>query len=324
MMHDESDVWNDGLSVLFTSFWGWDPKTWGTVGWTGKRGLTRRSNLLKKLSNPFIVVCYVTSNKSYIDPDLKGMLAGFYLVSHETGDRDDFTHPIHHGRDISKWRHSLRALRAFSYLPEYRISVADLDPTMLARARSISGMAEILTDSAIVNRLREIPYSEVDVYKSPTSTSDTIENTARQGLVKAGPASAEGYVVAGGSQLTQRELYVLRLDGDIDAYLGRPANGRYIIKVGLSASPDMRRQAFQKAMPRGAFEWKIERTTRGEGMVIYSSYAIAVRGEYAMKQHLAQHAEWLGGEFYLASQEVIKSAWALGCAASKHAEVWLQ
>ena len=37
------------------------------------------------------------------------MIAGFYLVSHETGDRDEFTDPIHHGRDSEKWRHSLKA-----------------------------------------------------------------------------------------------------------------------------------------------------------------------------------------------------------------------
>ena len=88
-----NDIWDRGYSVLFTSFWNWTPETWGTVGWTGVRGLTRRSNLLAQLTDPFITVCYITSNQTYIDRALKGKIAGFYLVSHESGDRDEFTHP---------------------------------------------------------------------------------------------------------------------------------------------------------------------------------------------------------------------------------------
>lgn len=115
------DFWTSETSVFFTSFWVWSPETWATVGWSNEKGLSRRNNLLKELSDPFIAVCYVTKSggPNSIDPDLRGRLAGYYLVSHETGDRDQFTHPIHHDRFPEKWWHSVRALRAFSYLPEY-------------------------------------------------------------------------------------------------------------------------------------------------------------------------------------------------------------
>ena len=312
------DLWDQGYSVLFTSFWGWSPETWGTVGWTGDRGLARRRNLLAQLTDPFITVCYVTSNKSYIDPDLKGKIAGFYLVRHETGDRDEFTHPIHHARDVEKWRHSLRALRAFSYLPEHRLDVTDLDPGLLARARSVSAMGEVLTDPDQIRLLRETPWIEVEVF-APNSDSSLDSETKHgsRGLVPAGPASTEGYAVANGTQWTPRELYILRLAGDIDAYLGRPAEGRVIIKVGLSASPDMRRQSIQKAMPRGTFHWKIDRTTGTCGLPFCPSHTVAVKGEDAMKRHLAKHAEWLGGEFYLAREEDIEAAWQFGCQAAE-------
>lgn len=310
------DIWDRGYSVLFTSFWGWSPGTWGTVGWSGERGLTRRSNLLAKLTDPFITVCYVTSNRSDIDPALKGKIGGFYLVSHETGDRDEFTHPIHHSRDPGKWRHSLRALRAFSYLPEHRLHVTDLDPGILARARSVSAMGEVLTDPAQIKLLRDTPWMEVDVYQ-PASTLAVESRTkgGLRGMVQAGPASNNGYVVAAGSQWTPRELYILRLDGDANAYLGQEASGRLIVKVGLAASPDMRRQAFQKAMPRGAFNWVVHRTTSGCGLGHCPSHAVAVKGEDAMKRHLAAHADWLGGEFYLATEADIEAAWQFGCQA---------
>lgn len=312
-----SDIWDRGYSVLFTSFWGWSPETWGTIGWTGERGLTRRSNLLAQLTDPFITVCYVTSNKTDIDPDLKGKIAGFYLVSHETGDRDEFTHPIHHGRNVEKWRHSLRATRAFSYLPERRLDVAALDPGLLARARSVSAMGEVLTDHDQMKLLRQTPWIEVEIYTAATrlQTGAVVQDGSR-GMVRAGPANGEGYVVAGGSQWTPRELYILRLEGDIDAYLGRPSEGKAIIKVGLSASPDMRRQGIQKSMPRGAFKWKLHRTTASSGLPVCANHAVAVQGEDAMKRHLASHAEWLGGEYYLATEADIETAWHFGCQAT--------
>lgn len=312
-----TNIWDSGFDVLLTSFWGWTPETWGTVGWTGDQGYTRRKNLLAKLTDPFITVCYVTSNKSYIDRTLKGKIAGFYLVSHETGDRDAFTHPIHYGRDVEKWRHSLRALRAFSYIPERRLKVTDLDPSMLARARSISAMGEVLSDPTHIKLLRETPYVEVDVYTTASVVTGDIAAGSASGMVQAGPASSGGYVVAGGSQWLPRELYVLKLDGDADAYLGFAASGRIIVKVGLAASPDLRRQTFQKAMPRGAFTWQVHRTTRGVGRKEYPNHAIAVIGEYAMKRHLATHADWLGGEFYLASEDVIEAAWRKGWEAAE-------
>lgn len=311
------DVWDRGYSVLFTSYWGWTPETWGAVGWTGDQGLTRRTNLLEKLTDPFITVSYVTGNKSYIDPDLKGKIAGFFLVSHQTGDRFDFTHPIHHNEEPDKWRHSLKAIRAFSYLPEYRLSVSDLDPLMKSRARSISSQGEILTSPKHIDILRNTPWLEVDVY-NPSFETHSVQGYgfSGEGLVRAGPANSEGYVVSAGTQFLPRELYIMRLGGDAAAFIGRPTNRKSIVKIGLSASPELRRQTIQKSMPRGAFEWKITHTSSSRGFPKCPNHTVAVKGEDAMKYYLASHAEWLGGEFYLASDADIDQAWHLGCQAA--------
>lgn len=307
------DCWTDYTSVLFTSFWGWTPEHWGTVGWSGDRGHARRANLLKELSDPFITVCYVTSNKTFTDPDLKGMIGGFYLVSHETGDRDEFTHPIHHDREPDKWRHSLRAIRAFSYLPEYRLSVSELDPSFMDRARSISAMGTIITDRAQIERLRTTPWVEVEVFSSGTKEAGPVSSDdIGPGMVPAGPASDAGYMVPDGTQHLPRELYVLRLKGDVEGFLGRAANGASIFKIGLSVSPDLRRQTLQKSMPRGVYRWQVDRSTRRDGHAPYSGHRAAVAGEDAMKHHLARNAEWLGGEFYLATEANIEAAWLAG------------
>lgn len=304
------DFWANDTSVLFTSFWGWTPETWGTVGWSGERGKTRRTNLLMGLSDPFITVCYVTANKTYIDPKLKGMIAGFMLVTHQTGDRDEFTHPIHHGRDPDRWRHSLRAVRAFSYLPEYRLRAQDVFPNLAKTARHVSAMGEIIADTATINLLRRTPWVEVSVYSSSDAVAPGVgEVASASGAVRPGPDNEGGYSVPPRFGKLPRDVYVLRLAGDTDAYLGRHAYGRAIYKVGLSASPDMRRQTFQKSMPRGAFQWTVERTSRTSGFTAFPSYAAAVASESILKRRLAECSEWLGGEFYLATEDEIEAAW---------------
>lgn len=309
------EYWTDEISVLFTSLWGWTPETWGTIGWTGDPGRTHRDRLLRELTDPFITAAYVTSNKSYTDPDLKGMIAGFYLVSHETGDRHDFTHPIHYERSPEKWQHSLRALRAFTYLPEYRLNAYEFEPSLReGSAQAIGYWGKLLTDPAQIALLRQTPYVEVEVYSSRNSSAKTGNDLPAAGKVMAGPASADGYVVSQGTLNLPRQLYVLRLEGNTNAYLGEPAKGRFIYKIGLAASPELRRQAFQKALPRGAFRWRVDRTSKQEGVKDFSFNA-AVAAEDAMKEYLARCAEWLGGEFYLATKAQIDEAWAAGRAA---------
>lgn len=316
MTASEIDFWKDDTSVLFTSFWGWTPETWGTVGWSGDRGKTRRTNLLKGLTDPFITVCYVTSNKTYTDPKLKGMIAGFMLVTHQTGDRDEFTHPIHHSRDPEKWRHSLRAVRAFSYLPEYRLRAQDAFPELARTARHVSAMGEVISDPAAIDLLRRTPWVEVSVYSSmDESLPLESEKAAVSGTVRAGPDNEGGYAVPPRFGILPRDLYVLKLTGDTDAYLGRHADGRTIYKVGLSASPDMRRQTFQKSMPRGAFQWAIDRTSSKSGFDAFPTFVAAVSSENIIKQRLAECSEWLGGEFYLATEDEIENAWRAAHAA---------
>jgi len=307
--------WTDQMSILLTSFWGYTPDTWGTVSFTSE---ARRNNLLKTLSDPFITVIYVTSNRSHIDSNLKNMVAGFYLVSHETGHRDEFTHPLHHGRNPDSWRYGLRALRAFAYLPEYRISMDELDPSMKLekRFRAVATYGELLKDKSEINRLRSIPVEEVDVYEPLDSLKfPSVINAggnAGPGYVQGGPERRSGYYVPDQDVTLPRSLYILLLQGDTSAFLGEPASNRSIYKIGLAVSPELRRQSFQKAMPDGAFRWKLHKSTIQDSRQPYPSFGAAKHGEFQMKLFLTTKGKWLGGEFYAASDEVISEAWRIG------------
>ena len=316
MTSDASDIWPKGASVLWTSFDGWDPERWGAVSFTDEG---RRRTLLHDLSDPFITVCYVTGN-SETNPDLRGQIAGFYLTSHEMGDRNDFIHPVWRSTSPKSWRYAFRALRAFSYLPEYRITAKEFDPTMIPehRARSVSRYGEILEDRTKIDRLRNIPCVEVEMYQGKTIVHPTPDAAAAgPGYVRGGPASEEGYIVAEGVAHLPRQLYVLKLEGDTAAFIGGDPGERAIYKIGLSASPELRRQALQKSLPNGAFRWTLHRSNKLDGNAPYETFLVALAGEDAMKVCLARHADWLGGEFYLASAAGMDAAWSEGCRVAK-------
>lgn len=304
-MTEASDsFWTDETSVVFTSFWGWSPDTWGTLGWTSQ---ARRDNLLAELSDPFIGVIYVTgSTKRPGDPKLKGKIAGFMLLSHEKGDRDQFTHPTHHNLEPEKWRHSVRALRAFSFLPEHLLVAKEFLPEVSTAGQPIASHGKVLLDREKIAQLQAVPWQEVDCYQSIQSPGSAGEASSGRGYVQAGPAAAEEYTVSASAAELPRQLYVLRLNGDLNAYLGQPAAGQEIYKIGVAASPEARRQSFQKAMPQGAFYWTVNRESGRKRSFAFNA---AVAGENAMKRHLAATAEHLGGEFYLARPEVLDEAW---------------
>lgn len=308
-----AEVW-DGRSVLFKSFWGWAPEMWGALGWSGEG---RRDTICKTLSDPFILVCNVTLSAPIAEKDEQGRIVGFYLISHQKGDRDDFTHPTYHNLEPSKWRLALRAVRAFTYVPEYRLETREFDATLLQRAQAVGTHGVVITDAKQLALLRETPWVEVPVYQPRGGSMAAGPSPAPTGWVRAGPENQGGYLVPPVTQGLARHLYILRLDGPIDDFLGKPAEGRLIIKIGLAASPESRRLQFQAALPRCVFTWKVHRTTLKSEPRCEWTFGAAVAGEYAMKLHLASHAEHLEGEFYLASEERINEAWRLGVAAAR-------
>jgi hypothetical protein len=304
-----NSIWDDIPSVWLTSFWGWSPETWGKVGFTAPG---RRDTVVRETSDPFIMVVYVTKQAPNDDPDIRGKVAGFYIVSHIQGHRDEFTAPKHHQLTPHKWIYSLKALRAFSFLPEYRLDIDEFDPTIVHRAQSVARDSEEL-DKARIDKLRSLPFVEVPVFGGAASVDgDIIVPHDGRTKVKAGPVNRSGYFVPGEPLDTPKELYALRLHGNMSHYLGEDAEGREIFKIGLSMSPQTRHSAFQRAMPGGAFVWELCRTTQRDGHARYPSFEVAEAGEDKMKDILGEQGKHLGGEFYAATKNVFDAAWKAG------------
>lgn len=300
------NIWDEKYSAWITSFWGWSPGSWGTIGFT-RPG--RRNTIVRKTTDPFIMVIYVTKSAPSSDPDIRGKICGFYLVSHIEGHRDDFTSADRHSLNPEKWAYSLKAIRAFSFLPEYRLDIDKFDPTLGPRARSVAASGEEI-DEAHHTVLRHLPYVEVEVFGGGDVMVGDIQVPDKDGhMVKAGPVNRGGYVVPGEPPDTEKELYALALDGDVTTFLGEPDRGRSIFKIGLSMSPKTRLEAFRKSLPRGTYSWRLHRSTRVDGHPPYPTFEAAEAGERSMKDYLGHHGRWLDGEFYAASLDTFEIAW---------------
>lgn len=311
------DPFQGDPQVWITSYWGWAPETWGCVGFTEKG---RRETFLKEVPFPFLMVVYVTENAPRAPACDLGRVTGFYEVFNLPGDRRQFTAEIHHALEDDKWRYSLKALRAFEILPEFRPHIRDFDPSILNEKRSQSVAkhgAKLAGD--VVDRLKALPLYEVPVFGVSQSVrseifipSSTAPKNNERGFVSGGASRTAGYEV-GEPKDTEKELYILKLSGDPEVFLGRACAGRSIYKVGLSISPDTRAKSFNHGMLQGAFQWDVIKSTTRTGDARYPNFGVAEKGEMAMKTVLGKDSELhLGGEFYLANEEEIEHAWMRG------------
>jgi len=309
------DIFENNLDFWITSFWGWGPESWGCVGFTQKG---RRDKIYKETSDPFIMVIYGTES-SKTPKEIRGKVAGFYVVTKNSGHRNEFTDKSHHDLEPQKWIYSLEAIRAFEIIDEYRPSIRDFDPSIHQGGRSLSvskNAAKLPPQS--IEKLKSLPLREVEVFGQNKLISPDIiapKTAKRKGYVRGGAFRKGGYIV-GEPKNTEKELYILKLKGKTSDYLGRNDLGKSIYKVGLSISPNSRLDAFNHSLPRGAFSWEIFRSTRRDGDNLYSDFSIAEKGEMAMKKFLGEDpgsAEMhLDREFYLASDKEIENAWQAG------------
>lgn len=99
----------------------------------------------------------------------------------------------------------------------------------------------------------------------------------------------------------ENRLYVLKLDGDVAAFLGRgrlETFGKVVVKVGHAKEPKQRCETHNSHLPSAcAFRWTIALVSRpfpgGEGAKV---------AEDVLKQKFNSRFESLGGEFFLGDE----------------------
>ena len=316
-LHGSNPFENDP-SVWITSFWGWSPETWGCVGFTNE---ARPYNIIKKTSDPFLMLIYVTETAPG-NTQFKGKVVGYYELSHEVGLKEEFIsenqmNAAHHPKE--KWAHSFRALRAWDIDDDFKPSIREFHPDLVKnkQQQTVSTWAKPLPSEQIAI-LKSLPAKEVQVYKGPKVSNSVASFPIGSGRVGGGNFRGSGYEV-GEPTSTEKQLYILELSGAAHDFVNEVTEGQKIYKVGLSAWPAGRKIALNSAIPNGKFSWGIRNSNEKENQPPYSTFKVAKAGEDRMKDFLAaKHRDpadttrHLGGEFYLTDEKSIGLAWSFG------------
>lgn len=322
------DTLPDGRDMWLTSFWGFSPDQWGCIGFSDAQ---KRGRFVSGTKPGALVAIYVTKGKGSTEE--RGKVIGVLEVSHEAGNAEQFISGDAWARKEAdrdsrgKWLFALKVTRAWRVVREDWKDVDELFPDAYASADpQFIGAAGMPISAEEAERLLQLDVYEVPVYGQNRLVNETI-TTLEAALVpsRAIPPARSGYWV--GETDGPKHLYILKLKGDIAAYLGREAaavKDKAIIKVGFSRSPLTRRDQIQGAYPAGAFRWEIFKPQDSAAPAPYANAHIAIAGEDAMKARLVDDgAESLGGEFFLVEDWLVHTTWGAGQFAANAAQAAL-
>ena len=300
----------DPPNVWLTAFYGFDPAKWGFLGFANEG---QRKHFITNTRPGAMVVIY--GHKSKSEPDQQGQIIGLQQVSHRVNTAKAFMDPVEWAAKESdpdtrgKWDVAVKAVRAWKVVPEsYQLIDGFADESYTTgRAQFIGSQGVRLTRNE-ADKLLDLTLVETTVFgEIPVDHSLPVVGRDVLRPSEAGPVSQYGHFVK--ESEGPKENYILRLNGDAEAFLGYTAKGCQIIKVGMSASPQARCDAFNTALPAGAFRWEVILSNSMDDRPAYQSSRIALIGEASLKMMLARDGTSLGGEFFLASEEAIAKAW---------------
>lgn len=307
-------IYSDPPNVWLTSFYGFAPEEWGFLGFSD----TERRKSFVDGSNAGVLVIIYGAGKA--PKDYLGKVIGVQQCSHRVGDARQFMAP--HAWDAKerdpesagKWNFAVKATRAWRVTPETRMAVQDFAPeaTSTGAWQHIGARGVKLTKQEALNILK-LDLQEVNVYgENPIIESSAGRAKEILAPSKAGPVSQTPFVTR--ESEGPKHLYILKLVGDTDAFLGRQAEGRVIVKAGFSRSPSTRCNDHNRALPDCAFRWEVMFAGTEDGLKPYPTSGHAKAGEHAMQQVLCRKPNGcsLGGEFFLADVDLIEEAWQKG------------
>lgn len=247
----------------------------------------------------------------------KRRVCGILELTHVIGGKQEFD-TGNSATAEEGWEFAVKAIRGWKVEEDAQPVVEDFAPDTFTKKNraQIDWQGMKLTRQEALKVL-DLPLREVDV------AGDKLISAALPGLCdevlrpsRPGPVSQSPRVVMEAEG--PKHLYILQLEGDADAFLGKNANGGKIVKVGFSVSPVTRRNAHNRALPKCAFKWTLLHSTYDEGMEPFQSSKHALAGEDTMKSYLDAHGKSLGGEFFLAPDEAVKSAWRNAITAARN------
>lgn len=312
IMSPRAAILSSPPNVWLTSFYGFRPESWGFLGFSNDG---QRKGFIRETEPGALVVIY--GHKSKAPEAQRGKIIGVQQVSHNVNHAKAYMSPLEWHRKeadaerADKWNLAVKAVRAWRVAPEDYMTIEEFAPETYstARAQVIGSQGMRLTEKE-ARRLFDLTLIETSVFgEIPIEAAVAVSGRDLLAPSKPGPVSQSGYFCKEAEG--PKSLYVLRLIGDESRFLGRDAEGKWIVKVGFSRSPKSRCDSLNAALPAGAFKWEVLTSNEVENLEQFATSRIAVRAETMMKEHLHLNESSLGGEFFLADERVVREAWNL-------------
>ncbi|MEI4262024.1 hypothetical protein [Roseovarius sp. D0-M9] len=308
MMTPEDSINANPPNVWITYFDGFDPGTWGFTGFTQE---STRTSFVKR-SEPGVLV--VIAGSSRAEPAERQRVIGLLQCSHELGrDRDympsaAFADKEGAERSAGKWSHAVRVVRAWLILPHNRPLIEDFasETYTPGRAQVIGAQGMPLTaDEA--RGILSLDLEEVDVFNQPPV--DGTRGPAEEALRPSRPGPTSQSPTEHKEAEGPCHVYVLTLSGKPGIFLNDPSARGKIVKVGFSKAPEDRREAHNRHIPVGPFQWNVLKSTEAEGRSAFLGSIQGKAAEAAMIAVLDRDGRSLGREFFLSEDGVIEEAW---------------
>ena len=312
MMDPIDAIMADPPNVWLTSFYGFDPGSWGYLGFSTP---AQRNGFINRSKPGVLVVVYGTGSAP---TDELGRVIGVLQCSHRVNHAKAYMSPTawtdkeRSSEMKGKWELGVKAIRAWRVAPESRPLIAEFaDTTYLpSRGQAIGSQGMPLT-AAEARKILDLDLVEVSVFGEIEVAAAAL-GKGQDVLTpsKPGPVSQSPFAMR--ESEGPKSLYILVLEGNADAFMGRAVGSKRIIKVGISGSPMVRCDDHNRALPCCAFSWSILKSNALDGIEPFPNSRSAIAGETEMKQILAESGESLGREFFLADVSATDAAWASG------------
>ncbi|MCR9195539.1 MAG: GIY-YIG nuclease family protein [Hyphomonas sp.] len=304
-------------NVWLTSFYGFNPETWGFLGFSNDG---QRKRFVRETEPGALVVIY--GHKSKAPEHQRGMVIGVQQVTHSVNHAKAYMSPGEWLRKeadsetAGKWDLAVKAIRAWRVAPEHYIPIGAFAPktysTERAQAIGSQGM-RLAPDEA--RKIFDLTLIETTVFgEIPIDGAVAASGSDLLAPSKPGPVSQSGFFCKEAEG--PKSLYILELLGNPNAFLGTDAGGKRIVKVGISKSPISRCDSLNRALPECAFNWRVHTSNEMLGLDQFTSSKPALRAETAIKEFFHRQEKSLGGEFFLIDINTVEQAWSVAMEAA--------
>jgi hypothetical protein len=292
--------------VWLRAFWGFGPEDGGYLGFTNEGN---RDRFIREYRDGDLVLIY-GADQDQTKPDQRRQLLGFLEVEPvpikdtERSSEAERRRKLENGWQ-DRWTYAVPVRRAWRVTR--RIEAHNLARTTFATHNPvlIASRCELLTSEEAARALA-LPVTPANVYGEP---SLPLADTKREVELRKFFQPSVGVAPTSGDRAftiedAENRLYVLKLDGDVAAFLGRSRHetfGKIIVKVGHAKEPKQRCETHNSHLPPAcAFSWTVALVSRP-----FPGGEQARSAEDILKQRFNVRFESLGGEFFLGEESAV-------------------